>query len=369
MQGKKDMGTLLAPYFEENSAAGVIRIYKPYMYEFSGWVLRRGDHKSPLPHSYTSLKVTGAGEYRVRGTPRNQSKSGFSRLGGSYPDGYVTDCPSWMYNETLDKLYGKIRGDLDLSVDAFQGRQTARGFKAGDIVNQFGRDLRRNPTIWPFMRKAHAIAKLAGSLRLAWVYGWKPLISDFYSVLDESLHDYINKYQTFTATRDYKTSGVCIGYVESGSKNLAPYQCKTHCSIRVSVTLDTSKMPSMARWTSLNPASIGWELLPFSFVFDWFADVGSTLRSLESAMLYNSAFKSGYVTQFTRTTGESSGGAMEASGIIYQASGHFTFTYVNVNRTVLSSMPFPDRHIFRPKLGTDRLLNGLALLVGFKTKR
>lgn len=368
MQGKVDMGTLLTPLFHKNGMVGSIRIYKYRMENFSGWVLRRGDHKSPLPHSYSSLKVTGAGVYRYQSTT-NASDGGFSRLGSAYPSGYIAECPSWMYNETLDKLYGKMRGDLDLSVDAFQARQTARGFKAGDLVTQFGRDMRKNPKIRPFMRKAYAIARLAGSLRLAWVYGWRPLIGDYYAVLDEALRDYINKYQTLSAVRNFTTSGVCTGYVESGSRNLAPYKCQTHCSVKVSITLDTTNMPSLAHWTSLNPASIGWELLPFSFVFDWFADVGSTLRSIETALLYNRAFKSGYVTRFTRTTGESSGGVSQPSNIVYMASGHFAFTYVNVSRTVLSSMPFPDRHILRPKLGTDRLLNGLALLVGLKTKR
>lgn len=368
MQGKYDIGMVTTPLFHKNGVVGSINIYKSSMQDFSGWVLRRGDHKSPLPHSYSSLKITGAGEYREQSIT-NPSDGGFSRVGGAYPTGYIATCPSWMYNEALDKLYGKIRGDLDLSVDAFQGRQTARGFKAGDIVSQFGRDLRNNPAIWPFMRKAKAIAKLAGSLRLAWVYGWKPLINDYYSVLDESLRDYINKYQTFTAARNYTTSGVCAGYVENGSKNLAPYRCQTHCSVKVSVTLDTTSMPSLAHWTSLNPASIGWELLPFSFVFDWFADVGSTLRSVESALLYNSAFKSGFVTHFVRTTGESSGSTFQPRNIIYAVSGHFAFTYVSVNRTTLSGMPFPNRHIVRPKLGADRLTNGLALLVGLKSRR
>lgn len=367
MQGKTDISMQTSPLFYNNGKVGSINVYKPQMYEFSGWVLRRGDHKTPLPHSYSSLKITGAGEYRYQET--TSSFSGFSRVGSAYPDGYVTDIPSWLYNETLDTLYGKIRGNLDLSVDAFQGRQTARGFKAGDIVTQFGRDLRNTPGIWPFMRKAHAIAKLAGSLRLAWVYGWKPLIEDYYSVLDESLRDYINTYQTFTASRNFTDSGFCRGYVENGSNNLAPYRCETKSTVTVSVTLDTSKMPSLAHWTSLNPISIGWELLPFSFVFDWFADVGSTLRSVESAMLYNTSFKSGYVTRFTRTTGASEGGSLRSAYAIRSAKGHFSFTYVKLDRTILSGMPYPNRHIFRPKLGTDRLLNGLALLVGLKTRR
>lgn len=367
MQGKIDMGMQQSPVFYDNGYVGSINVYKPQMYKFSGWVLRRGDHKSPLPHSYSSLKTTGAGEYRYHNFVTRDT--GFGRVGSSYPDGYETDVPRWLYNETLDTLYGRIRGNLDLSVDAFQGRQTARGFKAGDIVTKFRRDLRNNPNIWPFMRKAHAIAKLAGSLRLAWVYGWKPLIEDYYSILDESLRDYINRYQSFTARRSYENSGICRGYVESGSENLAPYRYETKSTVTVSVILDTKHIPSLAHWTSLNPISIGWELLPFSFVFDWFADVGSTLRSIESALLYNASFKSGYVTRFTRTTGKSTGGALKTNYVKYSAEGHFSFTYVKFDRTILSGMPYPNRHILRPKLGTDRLLNGLALLVGLRTRR
>lgn len=367
MQGKQDMSMYPTPLFYNDGRVSTRYVYKPQICSFSGWVLRRGDHKSPLPHKYTSLKAFGAGDYRElsAANPRNNA---FTRVGSSKPYGFPTDVPDWLYNEALDSLYGKIRGNLDLSVDAFQGRQIARGFKAGDLVKQFRRDLRRNPTIWPFMRRADAIAKLAGSLRLAWVYGWKPLIMDYYSVLDESLRDYINKFQTFAATRTQTTSSMCVGEVVNTVNNLAPYRCLTKNSVRVSVTLDTTKMPSLAHWTSLNPASIGWELLPFSFVFDWFADVGSTLRSLESALLYNKSFKDGYVTKFARTTGESLGGTFTSYGTTFTARGHFAFTYVKVDRIVLSGMPYPDRHILRPRLGTDRLLNGLALLVSLRIR-
>lgn len=362
MRGKSDMGMVDTPLFYSNGLVGSISIYRYYMYNFSGWALRRGDHKSPLPHSYSSLKASGSGVYRYS-SMTNPRDSGYSQLGAAEPAGYTQAVPDWLYNQALDKLYGKIRGDLDLSIDAFQARQTARGFKAGDLLVDFLKDANKFKYIRPLERYAGAISRLTGKAYLAWIYGWKPLINDYYAVLDESLRDYINHFQTFKAAVGRQFTETCVGYVENGSQNLAPYQVQVKQSVQVSVTLDTSNLPGMANWTSLNPASIGWELLPWSFVIDWFINVGSTLRSLETALLYNQSFRSGYITQFHRSYGESTGTTRQPSNIRYTAEGHWYFSHVIVSRQILTALPRPSLPQLRPQLGTGRLLNGLALLI------
>lgn len=342
--------------------------------DFSGWALRRGDHKSPLPHRYHTLKSYGSGEGRFTGV--EGVLSFYNRVLVADPRGLNNDFDNTLYNECIDKINGKVRGDLDLSVDAFQAKQTAKQFKAGDMVIDFFGDIsswdsrhRGSNTVARALAKAIPIAKLAGALRLSWVYGWKPLINDFYGVLDEGLRTYINKYQTYNAVRSSRYQYSVAGAVDWTGYNLAPFQTNRSETCRVSVTLDTDSMPELASWTSLNPVSIAWELLPFSFVIDWFVDVGASLRSLETALLYNSAFKSGFVSRIVVNKGISTGGSVIVPNGTYSASGHWTFTDVSFDRTVLTSFPVRRLPSVDVGLSSPRLFNAIGLLTQFLGKR
>lgn len=352
------------------------RIYTASLSWFSGWALRRGDHKSPLPHSYSRLFSFGKGELRCVNGPGYEYNNYHHRVLAAYPTGVNRGFSSDLYNRCVDIINGKVRGDLDLSVDAFQAKQTARQFKAGELVTDFFRDIstwdRRHKTsnnVARALAKAIPIAKLAGALRLTWVYGWKPLIEDFYGVLDEGLRSYINQYQTYNAVSKSSHTYECEGLVEAGGDNLAPFRVTRKETCRVSVTLDTNNLPGMANWTSLNPASIAWEVLPFSFVIDWFIDVGSTLRSIETAMLYNRAFKTGFVSRIVVNRGESAGGLSKYTYYSLFATGHWTFTSVDFNRTVLSSFPIRTLPSVNLGLSSPRLFNACALLTQFLGKR
>lgn len=334
---------------------------------FSGWALRRGDHKSPLPHAYSRLLSTGGGTLREVA----QYYTWHQRVMAAYPSGVDTAFSDVLYNECIDKINGKVRGDLDLSVDAFQARQTARQFKAGDLITNFADDLtqwdrrRRSGDVSRAIARAIPIARLAGALRLTWVYGWKPLIQDFYGVLDEGLRSYINHYQTYNAVTSTTRIYTCAGLVENGSNNYAPFRVTRKESCRVSITLDTANLPGMANWTSLNPASIAWELLPFSFVVDWFIDVGSTLRSIETALLYNRAFKSGFVSRIVINNGKSTGTVVSAQYFTRTCTGQWAFSAVNFDRTVLASFPVRRLPSVDVGLSSPRLFNAIGLLTQF----
>lgn len=334
---------------------------------FSGWALRRGDHKLPMQHAYDRLFSSGGGEIRIVG-PYTTT---YQRVMCAYPQRVKRTFNDSLYSSCIDQINGKVRGDLDLSVDAFQAKQIARQFKAGDLITSFVGDLTRwdrihkRNDIGLALARAIPIARLAGALRLTWVYGWKPLIDDFYGVLNEGLRSYINKYQTYNAVSKSEYTYECAGFVEAGSNNYAPFQVSRKESCRVCITLDTTQMPGLANWTSLNPASIAWELLPFSFVIDWFIDVGSTIRSLETALLYNRAFKQGFVSRIVVNKGFSSGSTHSNAYERHTATGKWAFTSVDFDRTVLAS--FPIRRLPRVSLGlsSSRLINAGALLTQF----
>lgn len=342
-------------------------IYHYFMSDFSGWNLVRGDHIRPNSHSYTYRKAGGSGEMRYDASPY---WIGWHRVGAAYPLSYPTEVNRFLYDDALDKLYGKIRGDLDLSIDAFQARQTARGFKAGELISDFFKEANKKPWYISSLsqRLLGPIARLTGKARLAWVYGWKPLIEDYHAVLDESLRDYINHFQTYNGSAFSQYGSTCTGTVGSGPTDLVSYKTKVTQVVKMSITMDTTKMPEMANWTSLNPASIGWELLPYSFVIDWFINVGGALRNLETALAYNNAFQSGYITSFIRVEGDSNGGSYRSGPYdpVVTCNGNFWFRYVKMRREVLTRLPLPQPPVWHPKLGVGRLLNGLSLITSLK---
>jgi hypothetical protein len=122
---------------------------------------------------------------------------------------------------------------------------------------------------------------------------------------------------------------------------------------------------SLAKWTSLNPLSVAWELVPYSFVVDWFYDVGSYMRNLETALLYDNKFKSGFVS--TLALYEGHGTALDqrnpsSSGRNFLITGNASIRRASFNRVLLFSYPLPSIPSFQVDLGWQRLLSAASLL-------
>jgi hypothetical protein len=113
----------------------------------------------------------------------------------------------------------------------------------------------------------------------------------------------------------------------------------------------------------LNPASIAWELLPYSFVADWFVDIGSFLRSVETAVIYANRFRSGYysVLLVKNITGLISRSENSGSGSLAINAVGFA-NEIQFRRVVYSGFPLPTVPRFKANLGSRRLLSAAALL-------
>jgi hypothetical protein len=271
--------------------------------------------------------------------------SGQDRFKFTYP----TFDPDYLYNSALDRLNQKVRGELDLSVAAFEGRQTARMIAA--------------------LRKARRYITGFGSKRMAneWLeftYGWKPLASDIFGIADESVRYTLNRIKHVRARKSEALPG---GKGTIGFSDIAGIPCEYVVNGKMSTTIDIRyECPAfdLARWSSLNPASIAWELMPYSFVVDWFVDVGGYLRNLETAMLYNCRFVTGYRSHLYICNSEYS----VKNYVRTYTGGQNTYnltgreSYKGFQRKRLTSYPFPRPPSFEANLGPNRLLSAAALL-------
>lgn len=329
----------------------------------------KGNRKDPNAHSYTVLRLDfpngeNTWSWVYRGYYSHRKQSGCIAFDPDHPylDGVLY--PPNLYNRTLSKLNEQVRGSLDLSVGLAQAGQTAKMLNVIEAI--------RNYTRQPFSLGWRKVIRDVSNARLAFMYGWKPLASDLYGIVDESLRFVINELE------NYKVR--CSDTVESSFKNskfkfqnfgtpqgVGSRDGKYLCEIKV--RLSTAGL-DIDRWASLNPLSIAWELVPYSFVVDWIIDVGSYLRDIETSLLYSNSFVNGYVTQCTMfdaqwSCDESYSSVFWGSTNTYSVRATSSFLYRDLTRTLLSSYPVPLLPHFEADLGAGRLLN-LAALLGSK---
>lgn len=274
--------------------------------------------------------------------------------------GTPTPFDSNVYNSCLDKLNEKIRGNLDLAVDLAEGGSTIRMIRDATKFTNFVRGL--GPKQW-------------ANRWLEYQYGWKPLLSSVYGAAEESRRNVLNQIEHVQARSRTPVpvqfpSSIPGSYVfnalPSISVNSRWGTAEVGCKIGMAFLADDGFDP--ARWASLNPLSIAWELCPYSFVVDWFYDIGGYLRSTETALLYRTAFRSGYVSEWARLDAR-----YRAQGAVSAYStGTYSHDYIwdvgyarrwcQFRRTLLSSYPFPRVPSFKADLGSNRLISAAALL-------
>jgi hypothetical protein len=320
----------------------------------SGIVSSSGDFKNPRPQSYTKSTFSnlfGNAITSIFGTI--YSTEGFFRPAAGtihIVDGNAADLAA------LENLYEQIRGSVDLSIDLYQIKQTQRTVvKAIRLVTQMRSSLKAmiksKPRDW-------------GGQWLEYVYGVKPTLSTIFESLEK-----IKKPETVwydirarASSRDKRTDTVSIEL--PGIPFLAVRESSNRVEYRCKFAMSNSALESLAGFSSLNPVSFAWEALPYSFVVDWFVNVGGYLRATESALLYNQAFVSGYRTSVVRSrTGSILKGMYSPfDGFFYLYNGAGETTLTNKVRTILLSAPMPDVPRFKVDLGSGRLLNAAALL-------
>lgn len=136
--------------------------------------------------------------------------------------------------------------------------------------------------------------KSASDRFLAYHFGWSPLCQDIY-----------NAAQTLTSEPPWKhlrgrASSVktVSNYITDDVRYYQRYGTEDHCHFDIGVNVRISN-PNAFLANQLgfaNPAAIAWEAVPFSFVVDWFANVGEFLGSMTD--FFGLELSGGYSTRF-----------------------------------------------------------------------
>ena len=375
----------------------------------------KGDFRTANPWSYSVVDSTGLNGRLLSWSPLYQIES-TGPIGTTYvshPD--VARAINIAYEKALTDLNDGLRGKFDAAVAAAESKKTLQML---NLVNRYSRyvvELRRSflKEIWerhhrgkrrrsldkalrnwnddrrpPFeirhlRRWQQSVARRFGSENytplpvnrglvsrvsqrgadgwLEFTYGLSPLISDVRGIAENIFGVLGNLLMTF--------KGVGKHRVDMRELISGPQEFTGACTVKggVKVTLGVQMKPGFdggkQRWSSINPLVVAYELVPFSFVYDWIVDLGGYMRNLETSLLYQPDFVSGYTSTLVRYRSNTEfNDSYEESGWRHSISASCRYEMTGFTRSLLGNYPYPQLPMLKPELGSSRLLSAAALL-------
>jgi hypothetical protein len=188
------------------------------------------------------------------------------------------------------------------------------------------------------------VTDLVADTWLEYSYGWKPLLSDTRAIAQATAQALVDRglamrYQTHKSTSKKSTH---LTYNSNGVYGDMVINSVVRVAIGVHFRIPSGAISIADAFGLSNPLTVAWEVVPFSFVVDWFLPVGDALRSLTA---FNGLeFHSGWLTKtdlyewnhkvvFSNAP-PSGGNTSQRSG-----SGGGTYSQFTLTRTKLTSFP------------------------------
>jgi hypothetical protein len=189
-------------------------------------------------------------------------------------------------NRSYEKLRGKIYDKVGAGVDFAEYRQSVGMiastattlYKAYRAVRQLRFGDAAAALRMKFVPKGVAVHKSVGNNWLEFHFGWEPLYKDIHEAL-EVINDPVKSFSMERArAKDIvKQTGFQSFGATSHKWWANGYQsCTQGARVKFSKPGATH---TLDQWGISNPAVIVWELVPFSFVVDWFVNIGNFLES------------------------------------------------------------------------------------------
>lgn len=308
----------------------------------------------------------------------------------------TTTVPSSSHNprardNAITKLIARAEADLqaNLAQDIAQMNQTVsliagtakritsaiRSVRRGNIVEAakaLGTPPPRSGYLWPKGGKHPSATQNVANNWLELQYGWKPLLQDIDGSM-RSLANAINlgrEVRRVSASSTYTTTdrGTFAnpwlgGGPPVGSWN---YTMATTSKYVMRYRIDNHVVAFLAQTGFTNPLNLAWEILPYSFVADWFLPIGPYLESLSA--FGGMVFVDGSVSDLTVMEHSASvsfagHGNGEGAGVERVNRGLRRVRVVNYNRGRLTGFPRKEVPALKNPISTLHALNAIALMV------
>lgn len=327
--------------------------------------IKSGDVKT----FFLSCNTTRSDGWRMVG-------SGADSCGGAWELIYPA-IPSYLDDAAITRALLKLKSmDVNYAQNLGERKQTANlVFDSCVRLARMGRDARNafksQRNFEKFFLEGFGKRNPAKTLANYWLelqYGWKPLLQDVHSAVTTLMNDLPDRRMTSVSAKvkvgvsEVKTISstkppgaiVLVDRVMRGVQNV---------HVRLDYLQDDNPtLSSLAQAGLTNPADLAWELLPFSFVVDWFIPIGDFFNCLDATVGWQ--FRGGSITRTQRYNvkvgnprwnGGGWSGGLAAVGKAY---------HVKTERFTYNTSPLPARPHFKDtdKAASLHVANGLALL-------
>lgn len=309
--------------------------------------------------TFTYLGALGAYENFVGG----------DRLFGG--EGYSGDpkTPGWTANDTLklqDKLREKVAGsDFNAGVALGEAGQTLDLITgtATTLYNAY-RQVRRGDFAGAALalgvrpRRGSSSSTLTENVASRWLelqYGWLPLLKDVHGAAE-----FLAKTLNFPIVQTYRVKRSKKYRLVVQSNSYRPTSGKRFHARDQGLLIARLEEVDVAKLSGLqDPASVAWELLPYSFVADWFIPIGTYLA--------NRGLATSLTGEYCQTITRKSIAYLELNPAVINVTrnGYNNTFKVQMNRTVTGSLqvPLPQWKTLGEVLSWKRAANAIALLV------
>lgn len=203
---------------------------------------------------------------------------------------------------------------------------------------------------------------LPKSVSDAWLqynYGWRPLASDIASA-QANVHRALAKGLAISAkrganlTRSWTRDNLPGDYNER-----VVVEHRMLCEL--GAVMDNPSLAYLNSFGLINPLSIAWELVPWSFAIDWFVPVGKTLEAVTATL--GLVFNGGRITEHRKYWIERKYvSGRRSAWRVCEDEGLYAEEGWGFQRTALTAFPHPAFYADMTPYSTTRALNALALV-------
>jgi hypothetical protein len=222
--------------------------------------------------------------------------------------------------------------------------------------------------------KGHRLRNAADDY-LAFMFGVKPLLADAFSA-GEALAKYVVDGSQQRIIVRAQGKGTSSGSkVTIGLSNGKPYYTDTialttEVKIRylLEFKIDNGALHALQGLGLVNPAEIAWEMLPWSFVIDWFLPIGNYINSFSSTagLVFLRGTKSTTTIDQYTATRQFVGNPYEQGGSVYNGYSGTGVSHKRIEtktRDILTGMPKNRFPVFKSPLSAYHISESLALMV------
>lgn len=263
--------------------------------------------------------------------------------------------PRWLH----EQLVGQVAG-----ADVTIGVTLAEAGKTINMVRDNILRITKSIVLWRRGFKESAFGALglrrvgaANSKFLELQYGWTPLIHDVQSQVGLLVNGLSQP--AFTVSGKHQSKEVDFITYQTYQRWRRSLQVEGY--LRYDFRVKSADALALQR-LGLNPLEVAWELVPFSFVYDWFVPVSSALEELAVRALYD--FLGGSYTRRAVLRYDLTGYEVRNSQGRQTASGDVFHRRKEVERLAYSSLPYLlTLPVVPPRLNTSQMVSALSLLL------